>query len=374
MRWHATLLSMRYSTDTARGDRPTAMPASLPARSTMLKAFAERDSSYEGIFYTAVQTTGIFCRPTCSARKPKPENVEFFPTRREALLAGYRPCKRCRPLAESTTPEWAERLLAEVEADPARRWRDRDLRQMELEPATVRRWFQANLGLTFHSYSRARRLTAAMGHLRQGEPVIDAAFGSGFESLSGFADALEKLTGRAPSDSRDLQPTLAARLSTPLGTMLAAATDEAIVLLEFTDRRMLPRQLATVTRRLDTVLVPGTSPLLGELQAQLHAYMHGRLREFDLPVNAPGTPFQETVWSALTKIPVGETRSYSEIAESIGRPTASRAVARANGDNRIAILIPCHRVVAADGSLSGYGGGVWRKRRLLEIEGGGIGG
>lgn len=341
----------------------------LPSRSTMFKAFAERDSSYEGIFYTAVQTTGIFCRPTCAARKPKAENVEFFASRREALLAGYRPCKRCRPLADSTAPEWVDRLLAAVEDDPARRWRDQDLREMDLEPATVRRWFQNRFGLTFHAYSRARRLTAAMGHLRQGEPVIDAAFDSGFESLSGFADALQRLTGRAPSDSRDLRPTVATRIATPLGTMVAAAMDDAVVLLEFADRRMLPRQLETVTKRLDTVLVPGTSPLLAELGRQLNAYMEGRLGQFDVPVHAPGTPFQEAVWEELRRIPSGETRSYADVAQAIGRPTASRAVARANGDNRIAILIPCHRVIGADGKLSGYGGGVWRKRRLLELEG-----
>lgn len=362
---------MRYST--AGAERAHTLfdmsESALPTRSTMLKAFEQRDASFEGIFYTAVQTTGIFCRPTCAARKPRPENVEFFASRREALLAGYRPCKRCRPLADSTAPEWVDRLLAEVEADPSRRWRDEDLRAMDFEPATVRRWFQDSYDMTFHAYSRARRLTAAMGHLRQGEPVIDAAFDSGFESLSGFADALGKLTGRSPSDTRDLTPTIATRIATPLGTMVAAASDNAVVLLEFADRRMLPRQLETVTRRLDTVLVPGASALLSELDEQLNAYMNGRLREFDIPVRAPGTVFQETVWSELRRIPMGETRSYAQVAEAIGRPTATRAVARANGDNRIAILIPCHRVIGADGKLSGYGGGVWRKRRLLEMEG-----
>lgn len=365
---------MRYSTaDAERIQTLFDMPEpELPARSTMLRAFAERDPSFEGIFYTAVRTTGIFCRPTCSARKPKPENVEFFPSPREALLAGYRPCRRCRPLANSTAPGWVDDLLSAVDSDPTRRWRDQDLRDRGLDPATVRRWFQNEHGMTFHAYSRARRLTAAMGHLRQGGAVIDAAFDSGFESLSGFGDALQKLTGRSPSDSRDLEPTTITRITTPLGTMVAAASEDAVVLLEFADRRMLPRQLQTLTRRLDTVLVPGTSPLLTELGRQLDAYMEGRLGQFDVPVHAPGTPFQETVWEELRRIPSGETRSYADVAQAIGRPTATRAVARANGDNRIAILIPCHRVVAADGSLSGYGGGVWRKRRLLELEGVGV--
>ncbi len=340
----------------------------LPPRSTMIEAFLARDTTYEGIFYTGVQTTGIFCRPSCPARKPKPENVEFFANQREALLAGYRPCKRCTPLSEQTTPEWTTRLLQEIDRDPTRRWRDQDLRELGLSPATVRRWFQSHYQMTFHAYSRARRINSAMGHLRHGNPVIDTAFESGFESLSGFGEAFQKLTGRAPSASREVTSIVMNRIQTPLGPMVAGATDDAVVLLEFADRRMLPRQMSILATRLNAVLTPGASPQLIELSDQLEAYFAGRLRQFDTVIETPGTPFQNSVWKQLREIPVGETRSYSEIAQEIGQPSAARAVARANGDNRIAILIPCHRVIGVNGRLSGYGGGVWRKKKLLELE------
>jgi AraC family transcriptional regulator of adaptative response/methylated-DNA-[protein]-cysteine methyltransferase len=158
-----------------------------------------------------------------------------------------------------------------------------------------------------------------------------------------------------------------ATLDTPLGEMLAATNDDGICLLEFTERRMLPTQLATVERRVGR-LVPGRHALLGRLQEELDAYFAGTLREFSLPLVAPGSPFEERVWAALRAIPRGETRSYEELAAAIGRPGAARAVGRANGRNRIALLIPCHRVLGADGALTGYGGGLWRKARLLELE------
>lgn len=158
-----------------------------------------------------------------------------------------------------------------------------------------------------------------------------------------------------------------ATLSTPLGPIVAAATDEGICLLEFTERRMLPTQLAIVERRFGQ-LVGGRHAHLERLQDELDAYFAGRLATFSVPVVAPGSPFEERVWSALRQIPAGETRSYDEIALGLGRPGAARAVGRANGRNRVAILIPCHRVIGADGALTGYGGGLWRKQRLLELE------
>ncbi len=340
----------------------------LPPKTEMVAAFMNRDASYEGVFLTGVRTTGIFCLPTCPARKPKPENVEFFSDCGQALHAGYRPCKRCRPLNPRQTPDWIADLLNRVDREPEVRWRDQDLRQLGLSPSRVRRWFQTHLGMTFHAYSRARRLGRALGRIRHGERVTDAAFDSGFDSLSGFGDAFHRFTGHSPVRSREITEIFVNRIDTPLGWMLAAATTDELVLLEFADRRQLPRQLQTLVRRWNAVTIPESSPLFPRLERQLAAYFEGRLREFDVSLAAPGTPFQESVWRELRRIPYGETRSYSEIATALGRPEAVRAVARANGDNRIAVLIPCHRVIAADGSLSGYGGGVWRKRRLLEIE------
>jgi len=341
----------------------------LPPRAEMLSAFGARDASYEGVFVTGVRTTGIFCRPTCSARKPRPEHVEFFASTREALFAGYRPCKRCRPLEPAGSPPgWLRRLLAEVEADPGRRWRDQDLRELGLEPDRVRRWFKASHGMTFHAYTRARRLGLALSRIQEGEKVIDAAFDHGFESLSGFNEAFRRLAGVPPTGAATAPRIVMKRLSTPLGPMVAAATEDALCLLEFADRRMLPLQLRRMKKKLPGTVVPGDNELLTTLERELGEYFSGERTEFTVPVDAPGTPWQEAVWRRLLEIAPGDTVTYGEIAAEMGRPTAARAVARAVGDNRIAVLVPCHRVIGGDGSLTGYGGGLWRKRRMLEIE------
>ena len=343
---------------------------SLPPRAEMLAAFDGRDASYEGVFVTAVRTTGIFCRPTCPAKKPRPEHVEFFPSTREALFAGYRPCKRCRPLEPAgAPPEWLRRLLTEVEADPGRRWRDGDLRALGLEPDRVRRWFKATHGMTFHAYTRARRLGLALTRIQEGDKVIDAAFDHGFESLSGFNEAFRRLAGVPPTGAAAAPRIALTRLPTPLGPMVAAATDDALCLLEFADRRMLPLQLRRMKERLPGTVVPGGTPLLETLGRELAEYFEGRRRGFSVPLEAPGTPWQERVWERLLAIGYGETVSYGDLARELGRPTASRAVARAVGDNRVAVLVPCHRVIGSGGDLTGYGGGLWRKRRMLEIEG-----
>lgn len=342
----------------------------LPPRETMMEAFLERDDAFDGVFVTAVVTTGIFCRPTCGARKPKPANVEFYATPREALVAGYRPCRRCRPLRPAgAAPDWLAPLLEAVEADPTRRWRDADLREMGLEPSRVRRWFRAHHGMTFHAYSRARRLGEAIGHIQEGRQVSRTAYEAGYESLSGFSEALKELAGRAPASLEDARVVTVRRMPTPLGQMIAGAVDGRLVLLEFADRRALPAQFERLAKRLDCLFVPGDDEVLTELAAQLEAYFAGDRGEFDIPLETSGTDFQERVWAALREIPPGTVRSYADVAEAIGQPTATRAVAGANGDNRIAILIPCHRVIGSDGSLTGYGGGLWRKKRLLEVEG-----
>lgn len=341
----------------------------LPPRSEMLEAFLERDPSYDGLFVTAVRTTGIFCRATCPARKPNPENVEFFAGAREALLAGYRPCKRCRPLRRAGEPPgWLDELLDRVEDDPSRRWTDQDLEDMGLSPARVRRWFKDQHGMTFHAYSRVRRLGSALGMLQEGEAVTRAAFDSGFDSLSGFNEAFRRVLGASPTGARGRPVVRLARIPTPLGPMLAGATDESLVLLEFVDRRMLETQLVRLRDRLGCVIVPGGSELAARAAEDMDAYFRGELREFDISLDLPGTPFQRSVWEALREIPYGETVSYAEVAARIGRAGSARAVAGAVGDNRIAIIVPCHRVVGSDGSLTGYGGGLWRKRRMLDME------
>ena len=343
--------------------------ATLPPAREMYDAFRNRDSSYDGVFITAVRTTGIFCRPTCSARKPRDENVEFYPSTKDALLAGYRPCKRCRPMElNGRVPDWLRGLMEELEQEPSRRWRDADLRARSLDPTRVRRWFQSHHGMTFHSYQRARRLGLAMGRIRHGDALTAAAFDHGFESTSGFNDAFGRLFGGSPGRIRTDTLITVTRLLTPLGPMVAGATDEGICLLEFADRRMLETQVKRLGKWLNAVVAPGTHPHLEHLDRELARYFAGDLREFVVPQVVPGTPFQTTVWDQLCKIPYGETRSYEQLARTIGRPTAQRAVGRANGDNRPAIIVPCHRVVRSDGSLCGYGGGLWRKQYLLDLE------
>lgn len=341
----------------------------LPPEDEMYRAFLERDTRYDGIFFTAVRTTGIFCLPSCSAKKPRRENLEFYATAKEALAMGYRPCKRCRPMERpGRTPEPIRRLLAELERDPTRRYRDHDLRTLGLDPVAVRRWFKRHHGMTFQAYQRALRLGNALGKLARGEPVARTAFDSGYDSLSGFQEALRRITGRSPARSRDVTVVHLSRVTTPIGPMLLGATDRGVCLLEFTDRRMLETQLRRIARQLDCVFVPGANEHGRRLEAELEAYFAGELRTFETPLDIFGTPFQRRVWEALLQIPYGETRSYADQARAIGEPNAVRAVARANGDNRIAIVIPCHRVIGSDGKLTGYGGGLWRKRYLLELE------
>ncbi len=336
----------------------------------MVEAFLHRDASYEGVFFTAVKTTGIFCRPTCSARKPLPSNVEFFATTQGALLAGFRPCLRCRPMEPTgTTPEWLRPLLLKIEEDPARRWKDADLRSLGLQPDRVRRWFQNNHGMTFHAFHRARRLGIALGEIQGGAGIARAAFDHGYDSLSAFNEAFRRMLGAPPRAARESTRLLVTRIPTPLGPMVACATDEALCLLEFDDRRMLETQLKRLRHHFNAHFMPGVNGVLESTAAELERYFAGRLTEFTIPLDARGTPFQEVVWARLRAIPAGQTRSYKGVATEMGRPTAVRAVARSNGDNRIAILIPCHRVVGSDGKLTGYGGGLWRKKRLLEIEG-----
>lgn len=335
----------------------------------MIEALLARDASYDGIFFAGVRTTGIFCRPTCPARKPRPENVTFFGTARDAILAGYRPCVRCRPLhPRGAPPAWLEPLLARVESEPSRHWNDADLRALALSPGRVRRWFQTHHGMTFHAFSRARRLGAALRQIQEGDGVTRAAFSNGYASLSAFNAAFEKVLGSTPARARTTTVMTVTRIPTPLGPMLAGATDDALWILEFVDRRMLETQLIRLRRRAACAFVPGTNDLLRATAEQLTAYFEGRLREFSVGLATPGTPFQTAVWDVLRTVEYGTTISYAELAQAAGRAAAIRAVGRANGDNRIAILVPCHRVVGSDGRLTGYGGGLWRKRKLLDLE------
>lgn len=351
--------------------QPALFTSTLPPRAEMERAFLESDASYDGIFLTGVRTTGIFCRPSCRAKKPLRENVEFFAGVREAVFAGYRPCLRCKPdTPPGVVPDWVQTLLDTVNADPSRRLRDGDLRARGVDPARARRYFLEHYGMTFHAYCRGRRLSGALCQLRSGEPLDDVALGTGWESHSGFREAFTKTFGTAPGAARTIPnaAVMMTTIDTPLGPMVAGATDAGLCLLEFTDRRMLEAQMRRLQSLLKQPLVPGEHPHLAQTREELARYFDGTLTTFSVPLVFRGTPFEERVWQELGRIPYGQTLSYAALAGRVDSPGAQRAVGRANGMNRIAIVIPCHRVVNSDGKLGGYGGGLWRKHWLLGLE------
>jgi len=335
----------------------------------MYRAFARRDPAYEGVFWLGVRTTGIFCRPTCRARQPKRENVEFFAAPGEALHAGYRPCMKCRPLDHGRAPPpLVAKLLAAVEKAPSQRVRDGDLVALGIDPSSARRQFKRYCGMTFQAYHRARRMGLALQDIRKGKTVLDSQLDQGFESGSGFRDAFNRLVGTAPSRTQGLSALHARWLETPLGAMLAVADDRGLHVLDFVDRRGLERALAMLQERLHARVLPGAHRHLVQIEEELRDYFAGIRMTFATPVCLTGSPFQLRVWAELLRIPAGVTRSYAELAARIDAPRAVRAVGRANGDNRLSIIVPCHRVIGANGELTGYGGGLARKQKLLDLE------
>lgn len=341
----------------------------LPPAPEMERAFLNRDSSYDGIFVTGVRTTGIFCRPSCPAKRPNLNHIQYFPSPHEALYAGFRPCLRCKPMeAPDAPPDWVQKLLAMVEASPAERIKDDALREAGIDPARARRYFLQHYGMTFQAYCRGRRLGSAFEQIREGAALDEVILDSGYDSFSGFREAFAQIFGKPPGKSRESECITVTWVETPLGPMIAGATKEALCLLEFTDRRKLEAQFVALRKRFGCPLIPGENDHLRKLKEELTLYFEGRLQNFTVPLVYPGTPFQQHVWEQLLKIPYAETRSYEDLARIVGTSTAMRAVGTANGCNRIAIVIPCHRVVNKDGKLGGYGGGLWRKQYLLQLE------
>ncbi len=335
----------------------------------MYKAIVEKDTSFEGIFFTAVITTGIFCRPTCTARKPKLENVEFFSTTKECILKGYRPCKVCKPLENlNQTPELYQKIIDELSQNPSLRFKDYDLKLRGIEPSKIRRWFKKNHGITFQAYQRLFRINSAFKKMQSGESVTHTAFDSGFESLSGFTDSFKSIFEVSPKNGKQQNIIDLKRIETPLGTMIACATQQGICLLEFTDRKMLETELKAIAKLFNATIIQGNNPHFNLLTSELQEYFNGKRKMFSVPLHPLGTYFQNKVWDALQRIPYGTTKSYKEQAIDIGSPESVRAVANANGMNRISILVPCHRVIGSNGELTGYGGGLWRKKYLLELE------
>ena len=341
----------------------------LPNHDTLYKALLARDTAYDGQVYVCVSSTGVFCRLTCPTRKPKRENCSFFATVRECIEAGYRACKRCHPMEPMAMADTAiATLLAALDERPDFRWRESDIERMGFDLSTVRRSFKRQFGVTFLEMARQRRLRDGFETLGGGGAVIESQLDAGFESASAFRKAFVKLLGKAPGNLPSDPLLFADWVQTPLGDMVSVTSNSQLHLLEFIDRKALPKELERLNRfAKDRLGIGQTEPAM-QIKDELAAFFKGLSPEFRTPLAYHGSEFRATVWDALRKIPAGRTRSYFDIAASIGRPSAVRAVARANGANQITLVVPCHRVIGADGSLTGYGGGLWRKQKLLEIE------
>ncbi|MFP5597650.1 bifunctional transcriptional activator/DNA repair enzyme AdaA [Kluyvera sp. 142486] len=334
---------------------------------TWYQALLARASEYTGVFYVGVKTTGVFCISVCRARKPKRENVEFYRDFKSALDAGFRPCKVCRPTENAcSAPDFIEQALELVRQTPKARVSDTHLREHHISPERVRRWFLHHHGITFQAFQRMQRVNVALQELKSGRSATDVAFDSGYESLSGFGYTYKKLTGSSPVT---VQPSLLIhRFTTPIGPMFVCASERGVCLLEFVDRRMLETEFSDIQRLLNARIIAGQNDHTRQAEKEIGEYFAGQRRHFTLALDTPGSDFQRRVWQALCLLPCGETTHYQALAEALNKPTAARAVAAANGANRIAIVIPCHRVIGKDGSMTGYGGGIARKAWLLEHE------
>jgi len=333
------------------------------------RALITKNPEYEGIFYVGVKTTGVFCRPTCPARKPKFEHCEFFETAQQALLASFRPCKRCQPLSHPNHVSELVRVLIEaVEKNPEKRWKDNDFEELSIDATTARRQFKKRFDMTFVEYARARRMGLAMKKIREGDSIIDAQISVGYESSSGFRDAFSQIMGTAPALSGHSNILKASWLDTRLGPMIAISDDDALYLLEFVDRRGLEREVDRLRQKTRSAIIPGSTQPIELIERELSLYFDGRLKEFKTPIFFLGSLFQKQVWENLRKIPYGETCSYSDLSKLMGQTSAFRAVAQANGANQCAMIIPCHRIINANGDLGGYGGGLVRKKWLIDHE------
>jgi AraC family transcriptional regulator of adaptative response/methylated-DNA-[protein]-cysteine methyltransferase len=333
---------------------------------TAWAAFMRRDRRWDGRVLGAVKSTGIYCKPSCPARRPKRDNVEFFATVDEARAAGYRACLRCKPDEVGRDREAVARavkLIEQAEEAPSLA----ELAQaVGYAPHHFQRIFTRDVGVSPAAYARGLRNRRAETALLQNERVTDAVYDAGYAGPSGFySDAKERM-GMTPSAWRDGGRGETIRWTTfasPLGEMLIAATAKGICRLTFDDSE------ASLRRLFPNAEIVRDEGGLRELVEGALTAIERPLAAPDLPIDVAGTAFQEAVWRELRKIPLGETRSYAQIAAAIGQPKAVRAVGTANGDNHVAVLIPCHRVIRSDGTLGGYAGGLDRKRKLLDAEG-----
>jgi AraC family transcriptional regulator of adaptative response/methylated-DNA-[protein]-cysteine methyltransferase len=335
-------------------------------------AVVARDSAHDGVFVFAVSSTGVYCRPSCAARRPRRENVQFFLTADAAEQGGYRACLRCRPRsASSNTPADSVKAICrfiEQHLDEPLTL-DRLGREFRQSPFHLQRRFKAVLGITPREYADSCRLRLLKRNLQAGDNVTTAMYDAGYGSSSRLYERTASQLGMTPDKYR--RGAIAAMIrytcaDSPLGRILIAATERGICSIQFarTDGELiegLKREFPFATRKVDD------SGLRSWVDSLIE-HMRGGDFDASLPLDIRATAFQRRVWTYLQSIPFGATRSYSEVAKGIGRPTAVRAVARACATNRIAVAIPCHRVVREDGTMGGYRWGIERKKALLAME------
>ncbi|HXG99685.1 MAG TPA: bifunctional DNA-binding transcriptional regulator/O6-methylguanine-DNA methyltransferase Ada [Sphingomicrobium sp.] len=328
-------------------------------------AFERRDRSFDGRFLVAVKTTGIYCKPSCPARRPLRENIEFHLDAESARAAGFRACMRCRPDEVSRDREAVTKAVALIDTAEESLTLDALAASVGYAPHHFQRLFTRALGVSPAAYWRGLRAKRAEAELGRGGRVTDAIYDSGYSGPSRFyADAGERL-GMTPSAWRNGGQGVTIRwalVESALGEMLIAATEKGICRLSFDEGE---RDLHCRFPKATIIAEDGS---MAELVQGALAAIERPSAAPDLPLDIAGTAFQQAVWQELRKIPPGETRSYAQIAAAVGKPGAVRATGSANGANNVAVLIPCHRVVRSDGSLGGYAYGLERKRRLLEAE------
>lgn len=333
---------------------------------TAWAAFMRRDRSWDGRVIGAVKTTGIYCKPSCPAKRPKRDNVEFFSTGEDARAAGYRACLRCKPDEAGRDREAVAKAVRVLELAEEPLTLDELATAVGYAPHHFQRLFKRDLGVSPAEYGRALRAKRVEAHLKQSRKVTDAIYDAGYSGPSRFYDDARDRLGMTPSAWRDGgrgETIRWTRFGSPLGPMLIAATSKGICRLTFDESEAALRRLFP-----NATLVEDGGGMRSLVEGALAA-IERPLAAPELPIDVAGTAFQEAVWKELRKIPPGETRSYAQIAAAIGQPKAVRAVGTANGDNHVAVLIPCHRVIRSDGSLGGYAGGLERKRKLLDAEG-----
>jgi AraC family transcriptional regulator, regulatory protein of adaptative response / methylated-DNA-[protein]-cysteine methyltransferase len=353
MRTASTSAITAYSTDTDRW-----------------RAVAERDTHADGAFVYAVRTTGVFCRPSCASRQPRRENVAFFAGADDARAAGYRECKRCQPAGLPRELAIVSRACAALDADPQQHMTLAQLSDaVHVSPFHLQRLFKRVVGVSPRQYQAARRGAALRDALQRGDDVTRAAVDAGYSSPSRLYSTTANELGMAPSAYRRKGAGLRVQYATApttLGFVLVAATGKGICRIAFGDEAAtLVGEMREAFANAELVEDP---PRIAPFIAQIDAYLRGTRQAFDLPLDVATTAFRQRVWDALQRIPYGQTRSYSQIAEALGAPSAVRAVASACASNPVALAIPCHRVVQKGGALAGYRWGLPRKAALLEAE------